>query len=262
MHAEVGQGLLDVPELGLVAELARHRDGLVIGQLEQVGTLVQRCLGEVVDVRAGVAALGGRLALGAGQDAAAEVVHLRAGVVDVVLGLDVGARGLEQPVHGVAEGGPPGVPQVQRPGRVGRDELEVDDLTGGRVVVPVCRPGRHDGARQLACGRGVDGDVEEPRAGDVDGLDPGQPLEALSELRRDLARRHTGALGELEGDVRGPVPVLAVLRSLHAHLGRRGRREVTGVDGLGQGGADGEREFFGSHPRKSRTLARTAGPRP
>ena len=29
------------PELGLVAELARHREGLVVGQLEQVGTLVQ-----------------------------------------------------------------------------------------------------------------------------------------------------------------------------------------------------------------------------
>ena len=165
-------------------------------------------------------------------------------------------------MHGVAQGGPAGVAEVQRTRRVGRDELEVDDLALGRVVVAVDRPGLDDRARQLARGRGIQGDVEEPRAGHVDAAHAGDLGEALGDPRRELARRHTGALGELEGDVGRPVPVVAVLRSLDAHVGRDDGGEVTGLDGLGEGGADREREFFGGHPRQSRTRGRTTGPRP
>ena len=67
----------------------------------------------------------------------------------------------KQPADGVADGGPAGAAEVQRAGRVGRDELEVDLLAGEASLAPYARPAATIG-RDLALGAGLDGDVEEP----------------------------------------------------------------------------------------------------
>ena len=51
-------------------------------------------------------------------------------------------------------------------------------MAGLGVVAAVGGAGLDDGAGQLAGGRRVEGDVEEARPGDVDGLDPGDLAEA------------------------------------------------------------------------------------
>ena len=87
---------------------------------------------EAGDVLAAVAVLGWLLSAPDGVDGRAEEVHLRAGVVVVVLALDVVAGELEQPGDGVAVGAVPRGGDGDRPGRVRRDELDLDALRGLR----------------------------------------------------------------------------------------------------------------------------------
>ena len=136
-------------------------------------------------------------------------------------------------------------------GGVGRDELEVDDPARLGGAVAVHRPGHDDRPCELARARGVERDVEEPRPGHVDRLHPGNVGEVGRERGGEVARRDAGALGELEGDVGRPVPVVAVPRSLDPDLRGHGDREVTGLDGGLESGTDRGRELFGRHPRKS-----------
>ena len=141
---------------------------LGVVELEQVRLALEHAGGEVGDVAARVAALRRRLALDRGEDGQAEVVHLVAGVVDVVLVGDVGAGSAQHPADRVAEGRPAGVADVQRAGGVRRDELEVDGGTGERGAVPVGGAGLDDGLRERAGGCGIESDVDEARTGDLD----------------------------------------------------------------------------------------------
>ena len=121
--------VLDVVEHLLAAPAA--------GLGDVVGPVVPRA--EVGDELAGIAVLGNGLAVLAGEHARAEAPHLAAGVVDVVLAGDLVPRALEEPGERVAVGREPAVADVQRPGRVGRDELDHHPLAvadvGLRVAV-------------------------------------------------------------------------------------------------------------------------------
>ena len=110
---------------------------LVVGLAQRVGRLLQDLRGDVGDVVARVAVLGGGLALGRGDQRAGEPVDLGAVVVEVVLPNHVGALGGQQPAQRVADGRPAGAADVDRAGRVGGDELEVDVLAGQIVGVAV-----------------------------------------------------------------------------------------------------------------------------
>src|SRR6185312_13138474 len=149
-------------------------------------------VGQLGDVFARVAALGHGQAVQAVVDRLREDVHLVAGVVDVVLAGDVGAAGLEHAGDRIAQGGPTGVPDVQRPGGVRGDEFHVHHVAGERVVGAVGRAGLDDGLGQFAGGGGVDGDVQEAGAGDVHGGDPGDRHEASAQHGGELAGVHPG----------------------------------------------------------------------
>ena len=172
VDAEVVQRGLDLVEHQLDADAAEDLLRLVLGQVEGVGALLEDVLDDLGDVGAAVAVLGGRLAAGAGQQGPGEPVDLGAVVVEVVLPGDLGPGELEDPAERVTHGGPAGAADVQRAGRVGGDELEVDLLAGEGVVAAVRRPGRDDVGRHRALGAGLDPDVEEPRTGDLDVADP------------------------------------------------------------------------------------------
>ncbi len=78
----------------------------------------------------------------------------------------------------------------------------------------------------------------------VDGLQPG------AEDGGEFPRVGSGLLGQLQGDVGGPVAVLPVLGSLHqdgVRDSRLGKGDFAGGNGVFQAGGYGEGEFFGSH---------------
>ena len=79
------------------------------------------------------------LAAAAGEQARSECADLAAGVVHVVLAIHVPARTRHHPGEGVPVRTPPAVADVERAGRVGRDELDLNPLAvpeiGARVVL-------------------------------------------------------------------------------------------------------------------------------
>src|SRR6185369_4780932 len=95
-----------------------------------------------------VAVLGSGFALGTGVQGLREAIDLRPGVVEVVLGADPRAGGAQEAGEGVTHCGPPDPTDVYGPGRVRRDELQVDPLPGQCFRMSVIRTGEHDVAGQ------------------------------------------------------------------------------------------------------------------
>ena len=118
----------------------------------------------------------------------------------------------------VAEGGPAGVADVQRAGRVGGDELEVHGLPGEGVVVAVAVALLDDGLGEAAGRGGVEGDVDETGARDVHRGDAVDGADAAGELVGELARAGAERLRQFHGDVGRPVAVLSVLGPLQADV--------------------------------------------
>ena len=152
---------------------------------------------------------------------AREPVDLRTVVVEVVLPRHVGAERREDPGQAVADRGPTRAADVDRTGRVGRDELEVDPRAG------VVRSTRRTTSRPR---RSLRATSPWAAASTVMLMNPGPAMSTAAiavrglELGREqlgeLARRHTGLLGQLQRDVGGVVPVLLVLRTLDLDLAR------------------------------------------
>ena len=130
--------------------------------------------GQLGDVLALVAAFGhllGRLVRA--SRLSPRRADLPAGVVDVVLAADLVAGAVEHPGQGVAVAAPPAVADVDGPGRVGRDELDLDPFAVAR-----CRGGRsRPRPRSTQLGQGVvqpavvEPEVDESRTGDLDPVD-------------------------------------------------------------------------------------------
>ena len=141
VRPEEREHLLLLLELEGVGRLAERDQLLVVGQVHDVGLRDHDRGGEVEDVAAVVAVLGHGPAVGRGHDRRAELVHLDAAVVDVELRRDRGAGRRQHAGDGIAHRRPPGVAEVEGPGRVGGDELDVDDPPGQRrAVAPRRRP--------------------------------------------------------------------------------------------------------------------------
>ena len=250
VHVEPFERRADVAELELVADLAGQWERLVVGEHEQVWPRLEHSGGELGDVAARIAVLGGRESARGGEDRGAEVVHLRARVVDVELGGHGRAGGGEHAGDRVAERRPAGVADVQWAGGVRRHELEVDRLPREFFGAAVGGPGVDDPLREGAGGGGVEREVDEPGTGDIDGRDPLDRAEPFGELGGKLSRGGAHRLGELHGDVGGPVAVIAVPRAIEGQVGggQRGG-DVAGSVGQ-QFGGGGEQEggkFGGGH---------------
>ena len=86
-----------------------------------------------MDVVAVVAVVGDRLAASSRQPPSAPRLRIcAAGIVEVVLARDALAAGLQDPTQQVADERAPGVADVERAGRVGRHELDIDRAWPGR----------------------------------------------------------------------------------------------------------------------------------
>ena len=125
------------------------------------------------------------------QDRLAELAHLRAGVVDVELALDLVAVEGEQARERVAVGGVARVADVHRPGRVGRDELDEDPLADPPRHPPRTPPRRRAPRASAPTSQRVgEEQVEEARPRHLEALEARAepPLQLLAEPLRDLAR--------------------------------------------------------------------------
>ena len=205
---------------------------------------------DLADVFAGVAVLGGRLAPRGGEQRVGEPIDLRARVVEVVLGADRGALGAQQPGQRVPNGRPPYPADVDRPGRVGRDELEVDALSGQSPPVPVGLALIDDGTGHCSRGRGNEPDVQEPGARDLDALDGRVAGQLVGDGLRQDARRQARLPGHLEREIRGVVTVAGIPRPLDSrHRRQHGPIQVPiGQHGRGRG-RDQAGQLGGSHTR-------------
>ncbi len=242
VDAEVLHGLLDLVEhhrhgalaefLALFGVTLAERVAVLVGaavdarhvqDVDAVGLgFLDDALGDLIDVRALVAVDRGFLAVRRGDEGLGEAVDLLAVVVEVVFAHHLGAVGLEHARHGVADGRPAGAADVDRSGRVGGDEFEVQRLAGKMVVPAVlralCEHGVDDGRR----GGGVEHDVDEAGARHFHGLDAVGVAQFGGEQLGEVARLHAGLLGQLHGRVGRPIAVGAVLRTHDGEFGLRG----------------------------------------
>ena len=122
-------------------------------------------------------------------------------------------------------------------------------LTGQGLVAAVGLPGLDDGAGQLSGGRGAQAEVEETGSGDLHGGDAVEGLKTRDEELGEVARLGARLLGQLHGDVGGPIAVVAVAGALDAGkrhiLDAQGEGAVCG--GSGQDGAGRFSELFWGH---------------
>ncbi len=191
---------------------------------------------QVHHVPALVPALGHLVTPGPGQQAHAEGADLSPCVVDVVLAGHLVAAAGEHPGQGVAVAAPPAIAHVDRSGRVGRDEFDLDLLAvtdvGARVALLAF--GQHGGHR-LVEPPVVQSEVDEAGAGQ---LDPdhmiGQgPLEYLDHRGGEGPWIGAGPLGGHHGDVGRPVTVLTSRRAFQVDRGRVDRQVETLLGGDG-----------------------------
>ena len=180
-----------------------------------------------------VAVLGRLLPAPHRLDRGAEAVHLRAGVVVVVLALDRVARELEQPRDAVAVRAVPRGGDRDRAGRVRRHHLDLDPLAGSRragavVLADLGRPPR----RRTAS---VSHRLTKPGPGDLGALDLGQrrrPSRRAPRRARAAGAACRGA--RAERDVRRVVAVRRVARALELDLlaGQLADRRREAIDGV------------------------------
>ncbi len=109
------------------------------------------------------------------------------------------------------------MPQVERAGRVGRDELDHERLPLAAVGAPERLVRLEDRVEDGGHGACAQAEVQKARArhlhrGDAGGLE----VESAGELLRDLPGGPPEPLRERERDVRGDIPVRGVARALHA----------------------------------------------
>ncbi len=183
--------------------------------------------GDLADVRAAVPVLGRRLALGRGEQRAGEPVDLHAVVVEVVLpgrprrparpGCARASR--RQPPSGCRPGasGRSGWPTRTPGSPAGRSACSVDPYAGPSVTMLRASSPAAAASRTM---------LRKPGPATDDALDPRHVTEPAGQQLGDLARWPPGRLGQLQGDVGGPVAVLADLRALHPYLARAAARRA------------------------------------
>ena len=151
VHVEIGaegvQRRLDLVEHQLHALGAEGAERLVVRQPGRLRMILDDSLRDLGDIGAAVAILGHRLVPRGRQQGRGEPIDLHAGIVEVVLVGDSSTLRTHHPAQCVADGGPSRVPEVQRPGRIGRYEFEVDRDSTESVCAAILLAGDDDVAR-------------------------------------------------------------------------------------------------------------------
>ena len=235
-HVEPRERRVDPAEDPCGGRPAYRGEPLLIGQLRPSRLLGGEVATEVIDVCAVIAVLGdprrtSEVAQVAGVHRRPEPVHLTPGVVVVVLALHAPPRGIEQPRDRVAEHRVPGVPDVQRAGRVRAHELDLDAPLRPRRGSVRCPLGR-DPAQDVVQPPLGDEHVDEARTGDLDLPDERRGRQGRDDRLGDRARGRRDPGRHRERDVGGEVSVLLLPRLHHVGLGKVSVQPEAGRRGL------------------------------
>ena len=120
-------------------------------------------------------------------------------------------------------------------------------LARERVTGAVAGAGCDDLTDQRTGRRGLQGDVEETRPGDLDGRDSGRPGQVFADHRGDLPGRPAGRLGQLQRDRGRVVAVFAGARPVERNVSGDVDGQVTGIERRRQGMTDGIDQLRGIH---------------
>ncbi len=194
-HSSSGRS--DEPVADLVAQRLADADQVVagIGAVREV---------DVAAVRLEVAQV----------DRPREHVDLRAAVVDVELTRDVIAREGEKRRQRVAEHRASGMADMQRPGGIGRDELDIDLEPRAQAGMTEAAAGIERLGHHVGPDLGREPEVEEAGPRHIDGRDARIATEPLGQFLADLAGVHVGGPGENHRGVRRHVAVGGIPRRL------------------------------------------------
>ena len=111
------------------------------------------------------------------------------------------------------------MPDVHRPGRIGRDVFDVDLLALPDVAAAVIHAcGQHD-AQLLAPDMRFEREIDETGTGDVDLGDKVVAAQRLGDFFGEIARLLTGILGQHHGGVGGKIAMARIARRLDHHAG-------------------------------------------
>ena len=185
--------------------------------------------------------------MGGSHQRCAEPVELRSTIVDVELARHARTTRLEHPGDGVAHRAQRVCPRCNGP--VGLAEMN-STLMGSpaRIIRPAVRLiGSTICRASTPCAAGLEHDVQEAGAGNVDTGDAGQVGEPLGYQLGDLARRNTSRLGQTHRHICGVVAVLLALGSLDRDIRRHRHTEIAGLDGGADRLHDGIGKFCGGH---------------
>ena len=248
ISAELMQRRLDLAEHQVHADSPEYLVLFDIGKTHRIGGLGQYLRGDIADIGTGVTVFGRWLTFDRGDQRVDEAIDLGAVVIEVVLAHHCCTLGGQQPAQCVADGGPPGAADVNRAGRVGRDELEVDVLPVEQTRTTVIGAGRHDIGHHHALSRCLDPQIDESgpgylRRGDCIGVG-----ECGDQPARELARVRAGLLAHLQREIGRIISVLGVARTLDGdRLRQCGGVEAVFDQHRGGGAAQQLGEIGGGH---------------
>ena len=246
-NAQPGERRFDPGADLLGCPLAEDPGRLAVAVPGGLRHLVRHSRREVADVGAVVAVLGQRRAVEDRRDRRAEIAHLGAEVVEVVLARHGVAGRFKHAAEQVADEGAPRVADVEGPCRVGADELHVHVARGGRRHAAPGGGRGEDAADEVLEGGIGEAQVEESRGGHGRGRDDGGRAgrDAGVELRGqglgDPQGRHPVRPRELHREIGRQVAMLGVGRSLDIDrraIAHSEGRQRSGCFGTRPGGCD------------------------
>ena len=150
---------------------------------------------------------------------AREGIDLSARIVDVIFAGDLEARLGQEQGQRIAIDRTPGMGDVQRPGRIGRDIFDIHPppRPDGRGSV-IRAGGQHIGDPGLPIAVGQ-AQVDESRSGDLHPGDIGQPAQPFGELVGEQPRRHVRGFGQHHGRIGRQIPMACLPRRLDGDPG-------------------------------------------
>ena len=179
----------------------------------------------------------------AGFHRSRQIVDLVAGVVDVEFFLDVVAGGAHQVGQGTAEGRAAAVSDMQRAGRVGADELNLDLLPAAGLGVTVSGAGVEDFLQQLMEPVRFQIKIDKTRSGDFRAVQPGK-LDPPHDRLGDLPGIGLEGPGRLHGEIGGVVTEALLRRHFQKHFRQRALRQCAVAHGRRRGPGNRAGQFF------------------
>jgi len=188
-------------------------------------------------------------------------LHLPPGVVEVILALNLVADGFQHAGDGIADHRAACAPDVQRPGRVGADELHLGAPARADVQPAEVIALGDDRLHLLLEPVVAQAKVDETRPRDLGRANERGVREMAEDDRRDLCRRFAGQTAELHRHRRGIVGIARIVRWLHPHFRNLKRRQIARRLSAPNRFPDQPGMFVHQNLQRRKLLVRNASPR-